>query len=115
MENSRECAAFKKCYSNILTAIQSPEHLADELYSQKVIDGEVKARVHLDRQIIMEKGRILLDAVEQAIKADPACFHVFCEALHQEGTSGVQTVCLKLKEAYNTASQDEGILYQEQA
>ena len=94
---SPENAAFRECYADILTAIQIPEHLADELYSQDVIDDEIKARIHLDPQTRMKKGRILLDAVEQAIRADPACFHVFTEALHQEGTSGVQTVCLKLK------------------
>lgn len=100
---SPEYAAFRECYADILTAIQSPEHLANELFAKNVIDNEVKDQVHLDPQTRMKKGHILLDAVEQAIRADPTCFHVFTEALHQEGTSGVQTVCLKLKEAYENS------------
>ena len=101
---SPEYAAFRECYPDILTAIQSPENLADRLYSQNVIDNEVKEQVHLDPQIIMKKGRILLNAVEKAIRADPACFTVFIKALDQEGTSGARTVCLKLKGAYKNST-----------
>ena len=73
---SPEYAAFQECYPDILTAIQSPEHLANVLFAKNVIDNEVKAQVHLDPQTIMKKGSILLDAVEQAIRADPDSFHV---------------------------------------
>ena len=102
--SSPEYAAFRECYPDILTAIQSPENLANILFSNKIIDNEVKDQVHLDPQTRMKKGCILLDAVEQAIRADPACFTVFIDALHQEGTSGARTVCLKLKEAYENST-----------
>ena len=108
---SPEYAAFQECYPDILTAIQSPEHLANVLFAKNVIDNEVKAQVHLDPQTIMKKGRILLDAVEQAIRADPESFHVFTKALYQENTSGVQTVCLKLKRAFDCMFSVQYIIY----
>ena len=98
---SSEYTAFMECYADVLLAIQSPDHLANILFSQHVIDSIIRNKVHLNTKTPEEKGETLLDAVEQAIRADPHSFHVFTRALRQENTSGVQKVCLKLEKAYD--------------
>lgn len=98
---SPEYAAFRECYADILTAIQSPEQLANRLYSQKVIHTDVHDEVHLDPQTKRKKSRILLLAVEQAIRTHPTNFQVLVDALHQEATSGMQTVCCRLERLYH--------------
>jgi len=67
-------------------AIQSPETLANKLFSRRVIDTCVKEKVHLPTLTTHEKCHILLNAVERQIKYRHERFYKFVHALQDEPT-----------------------------
>jgi len=67
-------------------AIQSPETLANKLFSRRVIDTCVKEKVHLPTLTTHEKCQILLNAVERQIKYRHERFYKFVHALQDEPT-----------------------------
>ena len=82
-----ELQAFRQHYALLQECILSPNTLAGNLYSRKIIDEDIRDEVQAPYNTPMKKSQILLNAVEKAIKAEPQHFHVFLDVLANEQTT----------------------------
>ena len=80
---------FRKHYSELQCAIQSPEVSAGILYAKSIIDENVRDRAQLTCITHVESNQILLNAVEQAIKTHRQHFHQFLNILAVEPTTAL--------------------------
>ena len=93
---------FRKHSADLLKAIQDPEVLAWELFSESVVTFAV---VEFANNMIHERGARtskLLMAVESQIKVDPEAFDVFLSAL--AGRSQMSDICERMKDTYSDVS-----------
>ena len=81
---SPEAAVFRRHYSELKAAIQSPEIVADELFARGSIDFTIKEMVHHHTRTTTENCEILLHAIGQKIFADPSELHVLITVLQKE-------------------------------
>jgi len=58
--------------------------LAGFLYTNGIIDEDVRDRAQLTDNTVLKRNQILLNAVEQAIKTEPQNFHKFLDILADE-------------------------------
>ena len=75
---------FRRHYTELKAAIQSPEIVADELFARGSIDAGIKEKVHLQTLPMSEKCEILLGAIGRNISVDPGEFHVLISVLQKE-------------------------------
>ena len=84
-QETPEYSNFQKHYYELMYAIEEPLPLAARLFSLGIIEQAVLQRVSLASALpSLEKGVILLSAVEAQIQAEPNTFHVFLKALRVE-------------------------------
>ena len=81
---SPEAAVFRRHYTDLKAAIQSPEIVADELFARGSIDSGIKEKVHHHTRTTSESCEILLHAIGQKIYVDPGEFHVLISVLQKE-------------------------------
>ena len=81
---SPEAAVFRRHYSELKAAIQSPEIVADELFARGSIDFTIKEKVHHHTRTTSESCEILLNVIGQKIFVDPGEFHVLISVLQKE-------------------------------
>ena len=75
----------KKYYSDLVGTIQDPAGLAGSLYSRGIICDSVRDKVQERVDLTTkEKARVLINAVEAQVTADPSKFQVFMEVLKEE-------------------------------
>jgi len=96
---STELLVFKRHYSVLQSAIQSPGTLAGILYANGIIDEDVRDRAQLPSITGSKSNQILLNAVEQAIKTEPQNFHKFLDILTDEPTT--ELLSSRLLECYS--------------
>ena len=92
------CETFRKHSADLLTAIQDPEVLAWELYSESVVTSTV---VEFTNNMTHERGARtsnLLMAVGSQIAVDPGTFDVFLSVLAKR--PAMSDLCGRMKEAY---------------
>ena len=75
---------FRRHYTELKAAIQSPEIVADELFARGSIDFGIKEKVHLHTCTTSENCEILLRAIWQKIVVDPNQFHELITVLQKE-------------------------------
>ena len=75
---------FRRHYTELKAAIQSPEIVADKLFARDSIDSGIKEKVHLSTHTTSENCEILLHAIGQKIYVDPGEFYVFISVLQKE-------------------------------
>ena len=75
---------FRRHYTELKAAIQSPEMVADELFARGSIDSGIKEKVHLHTRTTSENCEILLHAIGQKITVDPNQFHELITVLQKE-------------------------------
>ena len=90
---------FRRHYSELQCAIQSPEVSASILYAKGIIDANVRDRAQLTCITRVESNQILLNAVEQAIKTHHQHFHQFLDILAEEPTT--VPLYIRLQESYS--------------
>ena len=78
---------FRKHYSDLQWAIQSPGVSAGILYAKGIIDEDIRDQAQLLCNTTVKSNQILLNAIEQAIKTHPQCFHQFLGILADEPTT----------------------------
>ena len=93
---------FRKEYSTLRNALQTPEWLAAELYSKDIINEDTKEDVLLITLTRYKKCEVLLDAVGRRIAADPRQFHEFVSILQQEPS--LSHVCQLLQNGYRKSA-----------
>lgn len=98
-KRSTELLVFRKHYSELQCAIQSPEVSAGILYAKGIIDENVRDRAQLTCITRVESNQILLNAVEQAIKTHHQHFHQFLNILAVEPTTAL--LYRRLQESYS--------------
>ena len=81
---SPEAAVFRRHYTELKAAIQSPEIVADELFARGSIDSGIKEKVHLHTRTTSENCEVLLHAIGQKINVDPNEFHELITVLQKE-------------------------------
>ena len=81
---SPEAAVFRRHYTELKAAIQSPELVADELFARGSIDSRIKEKVHLHTRTTSENCEILLHAIGQKIIVDPSEFHQLITVLQKQ-------------------------------
>ena len=81
---STEAAVFRRHYTELKAAIQSPEIVADELFARGSIDFGIKEKVHLHTCTTSENCEILLHAIWQKIIVDPNQFRELITVLQKE-------------------------------
>ena len=89
---------FRKHSADLLTAIQDPEVLAWELFSENVVTSTV---VEFANNMTHERGERtskLLMAVGSQISVDPGVFDVFLSVLDKQ--PAMSDLCGRMKEAY---------------
>ena len=94
--------AFQHNYDILVVGIQSPEDLADRLFSKRIITDGIRDKVGnrtLDKRT---KTRELLAAVESKLKTEPASFHEFVKAIKED--QAYQDIAQKLTESYEKYS-----------
>ena len=98
MWTSPEAAVFRRHYTELKSAIQSPEIVADELFARGSIDSGIKEKVHLHTRTTSENCEILLDAIGKKITVDPNEFYILIGVLQKESaTEKVANRLLKCK------------------
>lgn len=78
---------FREHYSDLQYVIQSPDVLAGVLYTRGIVHEDVRDRAQSPFINCVKKSQILLNAVEQAIKAQPENFFLFLDILKEEPTT----------------------------
>ena len=96
--NPAASEAFRKHSADLIRAIQDPEVLAWELYSDQVISDSVVDDVSVAALSPVQKKTRLLAAVRDQITVDPAKISRFIQALRKQPT--MEKVARKLKETY---------------
>ena len=96
--NPAACEAFRKHSADLIRAIQDPEVLAWELYSDQVISYSVVDDVSVAALSPVQKKTRLLAAVRDQIAVDPAKIVKFIQALRKQPT--MEEVARKLEETY---------------
>ena len=103
LQETPEYRAFRKHYSKLAEAIQSPLSLANQLFSEEIITSEVKERMHVPLLSRLDKNSQLLSAVEIRIKTDPSVFPVLLSILNDDaslqplvGSIKGKLVCIKV-------------------
>ena len=89
--------AFQDNYDILAIGIQSPEDLADRLFSKRIITDGIRDKVGnrtLDKRT---KTRELLAAVESKLKTEPASFREFVKAIKED--QAYQDIAQKLTES----------------
>ena len=82
-----EASVFRHYYTILRIAIQTPDHMADVLYSRCIIDSYVKENAQNIMLTHSVRCRFLLDALERKIKTDPSGFYAFIDILLEEPTT----------------------------
>ena len=81
--------AFRKHFADLLTAIQDPEVLASELYTENIISTAVRNAAAYVMHGRDARTSNLLIAVESQIKVDPGMFDVFLSVLAKRPSMSV--------------------------
>ena len=82
--NSPEAAVFRRHYTELKAAIQSPGFVADELFARGSIDFNIKEKVHLPTRTTTENTEILLHAIGKKVSVDPDEFYKLIDVLQKE-------------------------------
>ena len=98
LSNLAACEAFRKHSADLIRAIQDPEVLAWELYSDQVISDSVVDDVSVAALSPVQKKTRLLAAVRDQITVDPAKIVKFIQALRKQPI--MEEVARKLEETY---------------
>ena len=79
---------FKRYFSKLAAAIEHPEQLAIELYSQAVVSKDVQAEtVQLNMALsVYSRTAKLLSSVECPVELNPGVFHTFLSVLREDPT-----------------------------
>lgn len=95
-KKSTELLVFRRHYSELQCAIQSPEVSAGILYAKGIIDANVRDRAQLTCITRVESNQVLLNAVEQAKKpsssALPSVFGHSCRGTYNRPTRSVELI-----------------------
>ena len=86
LQETPEYRTFRKHYSKLAEAIQSPLALANQLFSEEIITSEVKECMHVPSLSRLNKNSQLLSAVETRIKTDPSIFPVLLSILKDDAS-----------------------------
>ena len=86
LQETPEYRTFRKHYSKLAEAIQSPLSLANQLFSGEIITSEVKEWMHVPSLPRLDKNSQLLSAVEIRIKTDPSVFPVLLSILKDDAS-----------------------------
>ena len=84
--NSAEYCAFRKCFSVLVDGITDPGRLAVQLYSEELIERDIRIEAQKDAIAERVKTEMLLSAVEAQIVASPAKFREFLDVLQNEAS-----------------------------
>ena len=94
--------AFRDNYVNLVIGIQSPEDLADRLFSKRIITDGIRDKVGNVMFDKRTKTRELLAAVESKLISEPASFHKFVAVIKEDQV--YQDIAQKLTESYEKYS-----------
>jgi len=102
--------AFRENYSDLVRAIgSSPSEICDSLYSKKLISKEIRNNVQRPNLNNDDKARILVNAMQDRLKANPSLFSDFIEVL-KSGDLATKEIIAKLEHTRGTSAVDEGII-----
>ncbi len=100
-EESPEALAFQEHYSELVKGLLDPQSVAENLFSKRLLSIQKLQEIEGFDRTTMEKSRILLQAVRNAIIfQNPAVFHLFIDALEEERCSG--SLASKLRLSFGT-------------
>ncbi len=94
--------AFRQHSADLIHAIDSPDHLAWQLFSDGLISSGVKSQVLVPMLSNVQKNGILLSTIEGKIKAEPSIFLRFVESLQGSDDSTLRLMGSKMKATYGT-------------
>ena len=84
-EDTPEARAFQEHYSTLVSAIQDPDTLADELFSRRILSREVLVGLQtLGLSNLMKNRKILQCVLDRIVFVDSSSFWVFTDVLKCE-------------------------------
>ena len=84
-EDTPEARAFQEHYSTLVSAIQDPDTLADELFSKRILSREVLVGLQTPGLSNLMKNRKILQCVlDRIVFVDSSSFWVFTDVLKCE-------------------------------
>ena len=84
-EDTPEARAFQEHYSTLVSAIQDPDTLADELFSRRILSREVLMGLQTPGLSNLMKNRKILQCVlDRIVFVDSSSFWVFTDVLKCE-------------------------------
>ena len=97
--------AFRDNYDTLVDGIQSPEDLADRLFSKQLITDGIRDKVGNLMFGRRTRTRELLAAVESKLKSEPASFHVFVQVIKEE--PAYQVIAQEMSDSYENYNASE--------
>ena len=100
-EDSPEARAFQEHYSTLVSAIQDPDTLADQLFFKRILSQEVLVGLQTPGlSNLMKSQKILQCVFDQIVFVDSSSFWVFtdvlkCEAYTEPLSNMLEATCCK--------------------